>query len=90
MRVSGARGLAPPPDYKASVTYADGFRCTASVLILGIDAPRKARRAGEAILSRTRRLAAERGLGDFRQTSIEVMGPKPTTGPTRGAARLAR
>jgi hypothetical protein len=74
VRVSGARGLPPPPDYKASVTYADGFRCTATVLILGIDAPRKARSAGEAILARAGRLAAEAGLGDFRRTSIEVMG----------------
>ncbi len=74
VRVSGARGLLPPADYKASVTYADGFRCTATVLILGIDAPKKARSAGEAILSRARRLAAEAGLADFRRTSIEVMG----------------
>src|SRR6185503_1943405 len=36
--------------------------------------PKKARSAGEAILSRARRLAAEVGLADFRRTSIEVMG----------------
>jgi hypothetical protein len=89
VRVSGVRGLAPPTDYKVSVTYADGFRCTASVLILGIDAAQKATRAGVAILSRARRLAAEAGLADFRRTSIEVIGTESYYGPraTRGAAR---
>ena len=89
VRVSGARGLAPPADYKASVTYADGFRCTASVLILGIDAALKARRAGEAILARAQRLATEVGLADFGRTSIEVMGTETYYGAhaRRGATR---
>jgi hypothetical protein len=89
VRVSGARGFSPPSDYKASVTYADGFRCTASVLVLGIDAAQKAHRAGEAILARARRLASEAGHADFRRTSIEVIGTESYYGAhaSRGAVR---
>ncbi len=80
VRVSGARGAAPTPDYKASLTYMSGFRVTSTIMILGRDAAAKARRVGEAILARTRRLAAERGLGDFRATSIEVLGSEENFG----------
>ncbi|MES2786468.1 MAG: acyclic terpene utilization AtuA family protein [Pseudomonadota bacterium] len=74
VRVSGARGLAPGPAYKVSATYLDGFRCNAQLTIVGIDAARKARRTGEAILERTRELFARMGMADYSRTSIEVLG----------------
>jgi hypothetical protein len=74
VRVQGARGLAPGPQYKVSATYMDGFRCTAQLTIVGIDAARKARRTGEAILQRTRELFAQQGLGDYARTLIETLG----------------
>lgn len=74
VQVRGARGLAPPPDYKVSATYVDGFRCSAQLTIVGQDAARKARRTGEAILARTRELSAQQGLGDFTRTLVEVLG----------------
>jgi hypothetical protein len=74
VRVQGARGLAPGPDYKVSATYMDGFRCSAQLTVIGIDAARKARRTGEAILERTRGLLAVHGLADYTRTSIEVLG----------------
>jgi hypothetical protein len=74
VRVQGARGLAPGPQYKVSSTYMDGFRCTAQLTIVGIDAARKARRTGEAILERTRELFAEQGLANYTRTSIEMLG----------------
>ena len=74
VRVSGARGLPPPPDYKVSATYMDGFRCSAQLTIVGIDAARKAQRTGEAILARTRELLAAQGLGDYTRSRIEVLG----------------
>ena len=70
----GARGIAPGPAYKVSATYMDGFRCSAQLTIVGLDAARKARRTGEAILERTRELFAQRGLADFSRTLIEVLG----------------
>jgi hypothetical protein len=76
--VQGARGIAPPPDYKVSATYMDGFRCSAQLTIVGMDAARKARRTGEAILERTRELFAQHGLADYSRTHIEVLGSEET------------
>ena len=41
---------------------------------MGLDAARKARRTGEAVLERTRELFAQHGFADFTRTLIEVLG----------------
>lgn len=74
VRVSGARGNAPTTSYKVSSTYQDGYRCTAIFTLCGRDAAAKTRRVGEAILARTRRLFAEKGFGDYRRTSLKLLG----------------
>ncbi len=74
VRVAGARGQPPGPAYKVSATYMDGFRCTAQLTVVGVDAAAKARRTGEAILTRTRELLAQAGLADYSRTHIEVLG----------------
>ena len=74
VRVAGARGLPPGGQYKVSATYMDGYRCTAQLTIVGIDAARKARRTGEAILARTRELFAQRRWLPYTRTHIEVLG----------------
>jgi hypothetical protein len=74
VQVKGARGLPPGPQYKVSSTYMDGFRCTAQLTIVGIDAARKARRTGEAILERTREIFRQQGLADYTRTNIEMLG----------------
>jgi hypothetical protein len=62
-----------------------------TVTIIGPEAAAKAQRAGDAIVNRARRLAAERGLTDFLETSIEVLGAESTYGPqARKAARASR
>jgi hypothetical protein len=76
VRVSGARGLAPGPQYKVTATYMDGFRCTGQLTIVGMDAARKARRTGEAILERTRELLAQQGFADYTRVHIEALGPE--------------
>jgi Acyclic terpene utilisation family protein AtuA len=81
VRVHGARGLAPTPDYKACLTYHDGFRCTATVMIVGRDAKPRAEAVARAILARTRRLFAERDWDDYRATSLEVLGAEAMYGP---------
>ncbi|PTT28578.1 acyclic terpene utilization AtuA family protein, partial [Pseudomonas sp. HMWF021] len=48
VHVHGAKGLPPSDKYKVSATYPDGFRCTASCLIAGIDAVDKARCVSQA------------------------------------------
>ncbi|CAJ0773296.1 acyclic terpene utilization AtuA family protein [Ralstonia chuxiongensis] len=81
VEVHGARGLAPTPDYKVSATYADGYRATGQLTVVGIDADRKARRTAEAILERTRGLFRQLGLPDYSATHIETLGSAYLFGP---------
>lgn len=74
VRVTGAQGLAPGPAYKVSATHLDGYRCTAQLTIVGIDAARKAQRTGEAILARTRELIAQKRWLPYTRTHVEVLG----------------
>jgi hypothetical protein len=89
VRVSGARGRPPGPQYKVSATAQDGWRCAGSLVIVGFDAAAKARRTAEAVLARTRRILAERGLADYRATYVEVLGTEVLYGPrsATGASR---
>ncbi|GGC96681.1 acyclic terpene utilization AtuA family protein [Halopseudomonas salina] len=79
--VRGARGSAPTSQYKVSATWPDGFKCTASCLMAGIDAVAKAQRVSQAIVSRTREMFAQRGWEDYRDTSVELLGSEATYGP---------
>lgn len=74
VRVSGARGQAPTSTYKTSVTFVDGYRNQALLVVGGLEAADKARRTGETILARTRKMFAARNLGDYRDTRIEIVG----------------
>jgi hypothetical protein len=69
VRISGASGRPPPPTYKVSATYRDGFKAHGQLTIFGHDAVKKARHAGEALLRRL----AERGC-IYRDTLIECLG----------------
>lgn len=80
VRVSGARGLPPTGMYKCSATWPDGNRITASFMIGGIDAAKKGQRVADAIIARVRRLLAEKGIADFREVSIEILGNEATYG----------
>ena len=88
VRVSGARGSAPPPTLKVSATAMLGWRCSASLVIVGIDAVAKARRTGESLLERTREMLIARGLGDFTASRVEVLGTETLYGPHATQARL--
>jgi hypothetical protein len=86
--VTGVRGKAPTPTYKVSATYPEGFRSIATLMINGIDAAEKAQAMGEAILKRTRKIFEREGLGDYADTSIEVLGAEATYGPHARVGRV--
>jgi len=81
VELKGARGLPPTDQYKVSATYPDGFRCTASCLMAGVDAVKKAQRVSQAIINKTEEMLAERGWGPYKEVSIELLGSEATYGP---------
>ena len=80
VRVSGASGRPAPDTYKVSATYADQFRGGTYMTFYGIDADRKARALGEAIFEAARNSCHAFGLGDFSETSIELIGAESQYG----------
>lgn len=81
VQVHGAKGLPPSNQYKVSATYPDGFRCTASCLIAGIDAVAKARRVSEAIINKTSGIFRQRGWAPYSEVDVELLGSEATYGP---------
>jgi hypothetical protein len=51
------------------------------MVIVGIDAAAKARRTGQAIVERTRRILREEGLPDFSAIAVELLGAETLYGP---------
>ena len=80
VRVSGALGRAPTDNFKVSATSLQGYRCTGSMVIIGIDAAAKAQRTGEAVLQRCRVLLAQAGLSDFTSSHIDLFGAETLYG----------
>lgn len=80
VRLHGAKGLPPTAHYKVSATYPDGFRCTASCLIAGIDAVAKAERVSQAIIHKTSELFSQRGWAPYTEVNIELLGSEATYG----------
>ena len=80
VQVRGARGLPPTDSYKVSGTWPDGFKCTVTFLLAGMNARAKAQTVSQAILAKTSRMFSERGLPDYSETSIELLGTETTYG----------
>lgn len=80
VRLHGAKGLPPTDQYKVSATYPDGFRCTASCLLAGIDAVAKAERVSQAIINKTSELFSQRGWAPYTDVNIELLGSEATYG----------
>lgn len=80
VRVAGARGRAPGGEYKVCATYVDGFRILTTYMVAGWQAGAKGRRTAEALVERTGRMLASRGMAPYREVSIEVIGAEDTYG----------
>ncbi|MDP1967093.1 MAG: acyclic terpene utilization AtuA family protein, partial [Reyranella sp.] len=81
VRVSGARGRPPTDSYKVSTTFPDGYKFTSIFMLGGREAAAKGRHSAESIIKKTRRMFKDKGMADFRDVSIEVIGAEATYGP---------
>ena len=72
--VKGARGYPAPDTYKASATFADGWKMVAPFFFVGMDASRKAKSFAENALKRTRAKLRASNAGDFDDVLIETLG----------------
>jgi hypothetical protein len=87
IEVSGARGLGRTATYKASLTYDAGWRATALIPIIGLEATAKAQRLGDELLSRTGDMLRQSQLPPFTQTRCDVIGGDGS-GATTAVCRL--
>lgn len=89
VQVTGARGRAPGLNYKVCATYVDGFRLMGTFYMGGIRVADKARASLDAWVKRTRKVFDERGIADYREVNIEIVGAEDTYGP-HGEANKTR
>ncbi len=78
--VSGAKGHPPTDTYKVSATYPDGFRITASFMMGGIDAKKKADVVSTAILRKVSSMFEQRNIAPFTEVSVDILGTETTYG----------
>ena len=80
VRVEGACGRAPSATYKVSATWPGGFASIGTMTVAGFEAAERARRNGEAILKKSRKMLADAGLGDYRRATLNVIGAETLYG----------
>ena len=83
VRISGAKGYPATDSYKVSATYMDGFRGGSLMTFYGVEADKKAETFAHAAFARARKVLRSSNLGDFSETSVEVIGAESQFGDFR-------
>ncbi|MDP6688496.1 MAG: DUF1446 domain-containing protein [Alphaproteobacteria bacterium] len=83
VNVSGARGYPATDTYKVSATYGDGWRAGTLMSFYGVDADKKAEGYANGTFKRARAVLRASNLGDFSETSVEVLGAESQFGEDR-------
>jgi hypothetical protein len=81
VHVSGAKGRPATDTYKVSTIWPDGYKLSTIFMLGGREAAAKGQHSAQSIIKKTRRMFAERGLADYRDVSVEVIGAEATYGP---------
>ena len=83
--VSPARGYPPPLTYKTCLTYMDGYRAGTYMTLYGENATAKAAKLADAGFDRAQRTLRLFNLGEFTETSIEILGAGSQMGQYRAS-----
>ena len=81
VRVSGAKGRAPGNQYKICATYVDGYKLMSSFFMGGERSVDKAQTNVAALITRTERVFAQKGLPPYRDVNLEIIGSEASYGP---------
>lgn len=74
VRVTGARGAAPPGTYKALATFTDGWKISTTAFVGGLNAVEKARFTANALVARAGKILGEKNLAPFTEVRVETPG----------------
>ena len=74
VEVSPAKGRPAPAQYKTCLTYADGFRAGTYLTFCGHRASAKAKAFSDAVFKRAHKSLRASNLGEFTETSTEIIG----------------
>ena len=85
--VSGARGLGRTDSFKASLTYEKGWRASALIPVIGLEAAAKAERLGQELIARTNAMLRQSQLPPLSRTHCDIIGGEGS-GPTTALCRL--
>jgi hypothetical protein len=80
VRMTGAKGRPPGPNYKVNATWDDGWFASWGYAVRGQDAADRAKAIADAVLRRGARLLRERSLPALRRSRVEIIGDEESWG----------
>jgi hypothetical protein len=80
VRVTGAKGRPPGPNFKGIATWDEGWIGGYGFVMRGPDAADKARATVDSVMKRGAAMLRARNMAPFRRTRVEVLGNEETFG----------